>query len=42
MPKKHKKFADDGWAVWIDGEEKIKRCYDQLIKLINKVDSLDF
>ena len=21
MPKKHKKFADDGWAVWIDGEE---------------------
>ena len=21
MPKKHKKFADDGWAVWIDGED---------------------
>ena len=21
MPKKHRKFADDGWAVWIDGED---------------------
>ncbi len=21
MPKKQKKFADDGWAVWIDGED---------------------
>ena len=21
MPKKHKKFADDGWAVWVDGED---------------------
>ena len=21
MPKKFKKFADDGWAVWIDGED---------------------
>lgn len=21
MPKKHKKFADDGWAVWIDGDD---------------------
>ena len=21
MPQKHKKFADDGWAVWIDGED---------------------
>ena len=21
MPKKHKKFADDGWAVWIEGDE---------------------
>ena len=21
MPKKYKKFADDGWAVWIDGED---------------------
>ena len=22
MPKKHRKFADDGWAVWIDGEDR--------------------
>ena len=21
MPKKYRKFADDGWAVWIDGED---------------------
>ena len=21
MPKKYKKFTDDGWAVWIDGED---------------------
>ena len=21
MPKKQKKFADDGWAVWVDGED---------------------
>ena len=21
MPQKHRKFADDGWAVWIDGED---------------------
>ena len=21
MPKKHKKFADDGWAIWIDGDD---------------------
>ncbi len=21
MPKKHRKFADDGWAVWIEGED---------------------
>ena len=21
MAKKHKKFADDGWAVWVDGED---------------------
>ena len=21
MPKKHKKYADDGWAVWIDGDD---------------------
>ena len=21
MPKKHKKFADDGWAIWVDGED---------------------
>ena len=21
MPKKQKKFADDGWAVWIDGDD---------------------
>lgn len=21
MPQKYKKFADDGWAVWIDGED---------------------
>ena len=21
MAKKHRKFADDGWAVWIDGED---------------------
>lgn len=21
MPKKHRKFADDGWAVWIDGDD---------------------
>ena len=21
MPKKQKKFADDGWAIWIDGED---------------------
>ena len=20
MPKKERKFADDGWAVWMDGE----------------------
>ena len=23
MPKKHRKFADDGWAVWIDGDDVI-------------------
>ena len=22
MPKKQRKFADDGWAVWIDGDDK--------------------
>ena len=22
MPKKKRKFADDGWAVWIDGEDR--------------------
>ena len=21
MPKKQRKFADDGWAVWIDGDD---------------------
>ena len=21
MAKKYKKFADDGWAVWIDGDD---------------------
>lgn len=21
MPKKRRKFADDGWAVWVDGED---------------------
>ena len=21
MPKKHRKFADDGWAVWLDGDD---------------------
>ena len=21
MPKKERKFVDDGWAVWIDGED---------------------
>ena len=21
MAKKHKKFADDGWAIWVDGED---------------------
>ena len=21
MPKKHTKFADDGWAVWVDGDD---------------------
>ncbi len=21
MPKKHKKFADDGWAIWVDGDD---------------------
>ena len=21
MPQKKRKFADDGWAVWIDGED---------------------
>ena len=21
MPKKQKKFADDGWAVWVDGDD---------------------
>ncbi len=21
MPQKHRKFADDGWAVWIDGDD---------------------
>ena len=21
MSKKHRKFADDGWAVWIDGDD---------------------
>ena len=21
MPKKHRQFADDGWAVWIDGDD---------------------
>ena len=21
MPKKRRKFADDGWAVWIDGDD---------------------
>ena len=21
MPKKQRKFADDGWAVWVDGED---------------------
>ena len=22
MPKKRRKFADDGWAVWIDGDDR--------------------
>lgn len=21
MPKKHRKFADDGWAIWLDGDD---------------------
>ena len=21
MPKKQKKFADDGWAIWVDGDD---------------------
>ena len=21
MPKRHRKFADDGWAVWVDGDD---------------------
>ena len=21
MPKKHRKFADDGWALWVDGDD---------------------
>lgn len=21
MPKKHRKFADDGWAIWVDGND---------------------
>ena len=21
MPKKHRRFADDGWAVWVDGDD---------------------
>ena len=21
MAKKHKKFADDGWAIWVDGDD---------------------
>ena len=21
MPKKQRKFADDGWAIWIDGDD---------------------
>ena len=21
MPKRHKKFADDGWAIWVDGDD---------------------
>ena len=21
MPKKQRKFADDGWAVWVDGDD---------------------
>ena len=21
MPKKHRKFADDGWAIWVDGDD---------------------
>ena len=21
MPKKHRKYADDGWAVWVDGDD---------------------
>lgn len=21
MPKKQRRFADDGWAVWIDGDD---------------------
>ena len=21
MPKKQRKFADDGWAIWVDGDD---------------------
>ncbi|MBR4941591.1 MAG: hypothetical protein IKZ19_06280, partial [Clostridia bacterium] len=21
MPKKRRKFADDGWAIWVDGDD---------------------
>ena len=21
MPKKERKYADDGWAIWVDGED---------------------
>ena len=21
MPKKQRKFTDDGWAVWVDGDD---------------------
>ena len=21
MPKRERKFADDGWAVWVDGDD---------------------
>ena len=36
MSKKQRKFADDGWAIWIDGDEDRAAVVADAIKMIEE------